>query len=60
MNSFVDSWIQLASTGKSCFEQVGLPDVNESIIRSVVDEMLYLTEPFYLSYKEKPSSSGPR
>jgi SAM-dependent methyltransferase len=41
MNGFVGYWDQLASIGKSRFEQVGMPDANESTICSIVDEMLY-------------------
>jgi 2-polyprenyl-3-methyl-5-hydroxy-6-metoxy-1,4-benzoquinol methylase len=45
MNSFVGYWNQMASVGKSRFEQVGMPDANETTIRSIVDEMLYYIPP---------------
>jgi SAM-dependent methyltransferase len=45
MNSFVGYWNQSASTRKSRFEQVGMPDADESTIRSLVDEMLYYIPP---------------
>lgn len=41
MSKFKKYWDELAVSGKSRFDQVGMPDANEVVITSIVDEMLY-------------------